>query len=496
MMTVRISSGMMGAISRAIGDGLFNTTMIVLVRGSGDGLRSTYGPHSFVTWSALSSCGIRKSSPSASTAWPKAEVDEKIRAAKRPTACFSILTSLVLKRENYATRPDLGKLSRAKVNGMGRFEGPQRSKDIKPKDSQGILAKLADSNLAKTIRAGTAAAMLYGAMPATEAEAAPKQRPLAAQTQKAKPGKAQESAKKASPADQLRERRQRVEREAAQMIAEKHALGQLAAENVPQEILEKISAAKNGRDLARISWSKDFDALGTNAQFAMLKYMNVSRFANQYETMDNIFSRLSSLPLTEETRDFALQVAPHVHPRDKDDTSYSFPVSSFMTGVLRKSMKGDEYRELRATTKAWAEKMIMTLAKNMPREELMDRVITSQYKYYPFHRVFRSDPHSIDVEGLMRKAYPLQTLNEISKVYEQKAEKNPHASEQSSQWFFNSRYWQYLLPEEQLAFVRANLPKPNDTSRDKMLLNLLDKRDALTQYSAKNYDDVLAEIGK
>ena len=86
----------MGAISRAIGDGLFNTTMIVLVRGSGAGLRSTYGPHSFVTWSALNSSGIRKSSPSASTAWPKAEMgNEKIRAAKRPTACFSILTSMV-----------------------------------------------------------------------------------------------------------------------------------------------------------------------------------------------------------------------------------------------------------------------------------------------------------------------------------------------------------------------------------------------------------------
>src|SRR3989338_4963761 len=146
MMTVRISSGMMGAISRAIGDGLFNTTMIVLVRGSG---------------------------------------------------------------------PGLSQLSRAKVNGMERLDGPHGKKDVRPRDSQGILAKLADSNLAKTIRAGTAVAMLYGATPATEAEAAPKQRPVAAPTLKAKPGKAPESAKKASPAEQMRVRRQRTEREAA-----------------------------------------------------------------------------------------------------------------------------------------------------------------------------------------------------------------------------------------------------------------------------------------
>ena len=160
------------------------------------------------------------------------------------------LHGLDLKRENYATRPGLSQLSRAKVNGMERLDGPHGKKDVRPRDSQGILAKLADSNLAKTIRAGTAVAMLYGATPATEAEAAPKQRPVAAHTLKAKPGKAPESAKKASPAEQMRVRRQATEREAAPRagITQSIAAPQMEAEKEFAQILHEIQKDKKSAD--------------------------------------------------------------------------------------------------------------------------------------------------------------------------------------------------------------------------------------------------------
>ena len=137
------------------------------------------------------------------------------------------------------------------------------------------------------------------------------------------------------------------------------------------------------------------------------------------------FYRFSRLPLTEKTRDLGIEVAKHVRPQNEDSDSYAFPVSTFMTEILRKSDEQEEHRKLQETNKEWAEKMVVALAKNMPREHLMDAVISRQYRYFPFYNIFEDNIHAIDMAALIRRAYPPQTFEQMSKVFEEKAEKNP-----------------------------------------------------------------------
>ncbi|OGG79761.1 hypothetical protein A3A39_04560 [Candidatus Kaiserbacteria bacterium RIFCSPLOWO2_01_FULL_54_13] len=382
---------------------------------------------------------------------------------------------------------------------MGELESNLQNPE-KNKKSR-LLSSIAKSRIAKTVRAGGALAMLYAAAPgiAQEAEAGPKERPVAVEKASSKI-KSPESAKKPSPAEQLRQKKEVAERAAKRALEEKQAFEQLKLSDVPQVFLEKITAAKDGRSLSSVIGQKEFEGLNPDQQFSLLKYMNSSRFADQYDVYDNVLFRLMRLPLTEETRNFALEVAPHVKPRDKDDTSYTFGVQTYMASVLRKSSEDRTYRELARSNKDWSEKMILALAKNTPREGLMHNVVSQLYRHAPFMRGWGNN--QIDVDDLIRKAYPLQSLPDIEKRYSQlviyhdgKGNTRP-----DPKWFFLSSYWQYLLPEEKMTFVHKLLSKPSDETaqrkNDDVLQHMLIERNYWKDESREAYGRIIEEFAK